>query len=140
MRGVFPVSERKWQKGFSLIEIMITVAVVSLALVGYIGANMSVQQSGEAGYERTVAIQDAHRVIEQMRNATAAGQFPANVTTAFPDNGFVGGFTTLTNEQVQVTYADAAADPLDVTVTVSYRANGRRNVNAAVRSIITQRV
>lgn len=126
--------------GFTLIELMITMAVIVLALVGYIGANSAIQRSDEAAFERSVALQDANRVLEQIRNAAASGTFPQNVTSAFPNASTVAGFTSLTNQQVLVSYADTSADPLDVTVTVTWQRSGLRSVSAALRSLVTQRV
>lgn len=127
------------QRGFTLIELMITVLVVILALVGYVGANTSVAQSGEVLFERSVALQDANRVAEQMRLTAQTGNFPVNVTAAFPQNGLVGGFNNLTGEQITVTYADTAADPLDATILVSWQENGLRLETAALRIMLTQR-
>ena len=132
-------ARRSKEQGFTLVEVMITMVVVLLVLVGFIGANMAIQRASEAAYERTVALQDANRVIEQMRNLAAAGNFPQNVTGIFPAAGQVAGFANLTGEQVVVNYADPAADPLDTTVTVTWQENGVRQVNTALRTRITQR-
>lgn len=129
----------KREDGFTLIELMITVLVVVLALVGYVGANIAIQQTGEGTFERSVAMQDANQVIERIRNTAASGQFPDDVTASFPNGDTVDGFDTLTNEQVTVSYADPDADPLDVTVNVSWLGNGRRPVSAALRTYVTQR-
>jgi len=127
------------EKGFTLIELMIAMVVTVLALVGYIGATTNIQQTGEAAFERSVAIQDANRVVEQMRNAAATGNFPGNVLGAFPNNGVVAGFNNLTAEQVTVTYTNAGADPLDAFVTVAWNENGRRATTATLRTFVTQR-
>ncbi len=127
------------QQGFTLIELMIALAVTALAIVGYIGANLIVQQNSEALFEKTLALQDASRVIEQMRNAAQTGQFPNNVTGVFPNGAQVTGFNNLTNEQVIVTYASSTANPLDATVTVTWLSNGRRATTTALRTFITQR-
>jgi type IV pilus assembly protein PilV len=129
----------KSQAGFTLIEIMIAMVVAALALVGYVGGNMAVQQAARGQFERSVAMQDANQVIEQIRNAAVNGTFPGNVTAAFPNNGQVGGFTGLSNEQVTVTYTNTTADPLDVTVTVAWQENGVRNVTQSLRTLVTQR-
>lgn len=129
----------KSNEGFTLIELMIAMAVIVLALVGYIGANSAIQRTGEAAFERSVAIQDANRVLEQMRSAAALGEFPQSVLDAFPNGGTVAGFTSLSNQQVRVNYIDASADPLDATVTVTWRQNGLRDVSVTLRTLMTQR-
>ncbi len=128
------------EKGFTFVELMITMVVVVLVLLGFMGANMRIQQASEAAYQRTVALQDANRVIELMRNAAAAGQFPGNVTAVYPNGGAAAGFANLPGERVVVAYANPGADPLDVTVTVSWAENGIRNVNTALRTYLTQRL
>lgn len=127
----------KNEKGFTLIEIMITTIVVALVILGFVGATTSVQKVNQAAYERSVSFQDANRVVEQMRDAAASGTFPSNVTSSF--SGAVSGFSSLTNQTVTVSYADASADPLDATVTVSYLENGTRAVSNSIRTFITQR-
>lgn len=126
-------------QGFTLIELLITVVVVILALVGYVQANSAIGQSGNVAFERSVALQDANRVAEQMRLASRTGNFPANVVASFPQNGAVGGFNNLTNQQVTVNYADTTADPLDATILVSWQENGRRLETTALRIMLTQR-
>ena len=129
----------KADKGFTLIEVMISMVVVVLVLLGFMGANLSIQQVSEAANQRAIALQDANQVIEQMRNLALNGTFPGNVTAVYPNGGAVAGFTSLTNEQVTVSYVNATTDPLNVTVTVSWQENGVRTVNTALRTLITQR-
>ncbi len=125
------------ERGFTLIEIMITTAVVALVILGFVGATTSVQKVNQAAYERSISFQDANRVVEQMRDAAASGTFPANVTASY--SGTLSGFSNLTNETVTVSYASATADPLDATVTVSYKEGGTRTVTNSIRTYITQR-
>ena len=119
---------------------MITMAVLVVTLLGFMGANTAVQQSSAAAFERAVAVQDANQVIERMRNTAAAGTFPANVTGLFPNGGAVNGFNTLTSELIIVTYVNPAANPLDATVTVRWLEKGVRNVDTSLRTLITQRL
>jgi hypothetical protein len=74
-----------------------------------------------------------------MRNVAATGVFPGNVVAAFPNNAAVVGFGNLINETLVVNYAAVGADPLDVTVTVTWLKNGQRNTTRTLRTWITQR-
>ena len=127
------------ERGFTLIELMITMVVVVLVLLGFMGANTSIQQASEATHQRTIALQDANRVIETIRNTAASGTFPGNVTAAYPNNGAVAGFSNLTNEAITVSYVNTGVNPLDVTVTVSWSERGVRNVSTQLRTLVTQR-
>lgn len=127
------------ESGFTLIELLIAMVVAVLALVGYIGATTNIQQTGEEAFERSVAIQDANQVVEQIREAAGSGTFPGNVLGSFPNNGTVGGFNNLDSQQITVSYVDTSADPLDTFVVVSWNENGRRATSATLRTFITQR-
>ena len=154
----------KGERGFTLIELMIATVVMVIALAAVLMANTAASQTSEVLFQRTVATQDANQVIEQMRSTAASGTFPGNVVAAFPNNTARPGFQNLTAlcgglakpplactwpfaftpnntswEQVVVTYADPAANPLDVTVTVVWLDNSRRNATASLRSLVTQR-
>ena len=125
--------------GFTLIELMIAVVVIGLGLLGMVMANTVIQTTSEAAYERMVATQDAHRTIELMRNASMTGNFPQNVTGAFPNGAAAAGFNNLTGEQVAVTYGNVQADPLDITVTTTWLERGRRNTSTQLRTLMTKR-
>jgi len=65
------------ERAFTLVELMIAFVIVSVVIVGYVGANVMAQRNTEEMHERTIAIQDANRVIEQMRDTSRTGGFPA---------------------------------------------------------------
>ncbi|MFH1799689.1 MAG: prepilin-type N-terminal cleavage/methylation domain-containing protein [Candidatus Omnitrophota bacterium] len=127
------------QAGFTFAELMIALVVVALVIGGYVAANVKAQQSAEAMHERTLAIQDANQVIEQMRDASKTGTFPANVVSAYPDASTPTGFANLPNETITVSYANATADPLDVTITVTWLSYTQREHTEAIQTYITQR-
>lgn len=127
------------QAGFTLIELMIALVVLTVVIVGYIGTNILAQRNTEEMHERTLAIQDANRVIEQMRNISRTGTFPGNVVTAYPNNGTPAGFQNLDQEAITVSYVSPTANPLDVTITVAWRSYTQHQVSETIRTYITQR-
>jgi len=127
------------RSGFTMIELMVSIIVVGFALLAVLLANTAIQQASERARERMIATQDAHRVVELIRNASVNGNFPANVVTAFPNGGAVAGFNNLTNEQVVASYSNTAVDPLDITVTTTWLEQGRRNALVQLRTLMTQR-
>lgn len=126
-------------RGFTLVELLASMLVIVVGLLSFLLANTYIQQTGTGIYERMVATQDAHRVIELMRNASSTGNFPSNVTTAFPGGAGVAGFSNLSGEQVIVTYADPNSNPLDITVTASWRERGLRDATTQLSTLMTQR-
>ena len=127
------------EKGFTLVEVVITVGVVAFALVSYLGTNYAIEKAAEAAYQKSVAVQDAQQVIESMRSLAISGTFPGNVTGTYPDNSNITSYTNLTNESINVSYVSASANPLDTTVAVSYKQNGTRTITNSIRTLITQR-
>ncbi|MFH0984984.1 MAG: hypothetical protein V1882_05550 [Candidatus Omnitrophota bacterium] len=125
--------------GFTFAELMIALVVTTLVVGGYVGANLKAQQNSEAMHERTLAIQDANQVIEQMRNTSRTGTFPNNVVAAYPNDGTLTGFSGLTDEEVTISYASATANPLDTTITVTWTSYAGRSETETVRTYITQR-
>ena len=130
----------KNQTGFTLIELMISLLVLSLIIAGYVGTNIKVQQNAEEMHERTVAIQDANRVIEQMRNTANITPFPKSVTDAYPPTAPVPGINNLAGEVITVTYAGSTTDnPLVATITVTWTSYAGRTHTEAVQTYITRR-
>lgn len=145
-------------RGFTIVEIMISLLVTTLVIVSYVGANVSAQKNSETMHERTVAIQNANRVIEMMRETSKTGTFPSNVVTAFPDPDPTlkvpqlnsdSDESLLTDQSISVSYcreerspcltADTAAKPLDVSVTVTWLSYTGRENSETVRTYIMQR-
>ena len=129
------------RNGFTLIEVMIALVIATLTLGAYIGANVLIQKNTEVLNERTLALQDANRAIEQIRTAsrTTSPAFPANVVAAYPNNSTIAGSGGLTSESILINYADPTANPLVVTVGVTWTSYARRTTTVAVQTYITQR-
>lgn len=134
------------QRGFTLIEVMITVGVVVLAIVGVISTNIMIRQSVESAHERTLAFQDASRVIERMRDAANSGgsDFQAAVTgEASSAITSEASLPAANDQEISVSYVDENANPLDVTVTVTWNDRGLSGDDAvktiSIRSLITRR-
>lgn len=131
---------KKKTKGFTLIELTISLFVIALGLLGMLMANSTIQRMSESAHEEMLAVQDAERLVELMRNASAAGNFPTNVTAVYPNGYSAPVFSAgLVNGTLAVSYVNPSADPLDVTVTTSWRKLGVRNTSLQLRTLMTQR-
>ena len=118
---------------------MIAMVILTVGMLGILLTNTTSRHMTAVMNERILALQDAHRVIELLRSTSATGTFPANVTAVYPDGAPVVGFNSLADEAVAVAYADPAADPLHVTVTVTWAQLGVRPATAQLQTLITQR-
>ncbi len=60
------------QQGFTLLEVMLTVVIISFGLLGLGGLHVQSKQSNLIGVQRSVASQLAHDLFERMRSNPAA--------------------------------------------------------------------
>ncbi len=74
---------RKKQNGFSLIELLISIVVFSIGLLGIAGLQIVSKKSNFEGFQRTVASQVAYGMLEDMR-ANGSG---ISIYAASPDLG-----------------------------------------------------
>lgn len=65
--------QKKQLSGFTLLEILIAIVVLSFGLLGVAGMQMKTQQFNRSAYFETQAIVAAHDMLERIR-ANAAGQ------------------------------------------------------------------
>lgn len=79
------------QRGFSLLELLVSLVVFSVGLLGVAGLQMVSKQSGYEGLQRTLAAQVAYGMLEDMRtNGTgisiyvAANDLGGGTLTALP--------------------------------------------------------
>ena len=120
-------------RGFTLVELIIDTAIILPVLLSAIGLNFYVFRNSETSRQTMIAIQDAHTVIERIRNRSETSL--ASVTGNYPNNQTVSGFSNLPSEQITVSYVNTSADPLDVSVTASWSNRGRtmsRTLNTQV--------
>jgi prepilin-type N-terminal cleavage/methylation domain-containing protein len=135
------------QRGFTLIEVMIVMGIMVAAILAVIEANVAIQRNSEMFFEKTVALQHAQRLMEQMRvtASTAGGTFPSNLVNNFPNNTVYRSTMSayawlgLSSETMTLSYANTASDPLDVSITVAWLTPQNRNGTATLRSLITKR-
>lgn len=131
------------RKGFSLMEVMFAMLIFAVASVWLMGFYASTARLNEQSRNLTQAMNDAKILMEAIRDTAQTGGLTgaAGVTGVFPagqDLGPANGLTGLRNERVAVTYANPAADPLSVTVQVTWDEFGRQRA-AALDTLVTRR-
>ncbi len=122
----------KSKKGLTLLELVIGVAIFIVAIVSLLGAYMGALTMSEGSKNLNTAINDATRVVEEMRNIPFAS-ITLTDWTAWASNN---GANTLENETTTTAYQ--GTDPLTVTVTVNWTEKGRQR-NTSLVTAITQR-
>ena len=59
--------------GFTLIELLIAIGVVAFIIFGVLGTNSSIQVASQTAQERTAVLQDANRILGDMRDLADSG-------------------------------------------------------------------
>ena len=108
------------KKGFTLLELAIATGILTVAILGLLASLQSPFILNAASKETAIALQDASRVLEEIRVATFSTVPTTNWTTWAQTNGL----THLVNEAVTVTIT--GTDPLTVTVQVQWTSLGGR--------------
>lgn len=86
MKRIFPLP-RKVQSGFTLLEVLVTMVVLSLGLLGYAGLQMASLKNSASAYQRSQATILAYDIIDRLRaNKTQAVAGGYNIAI-----GAVGG-------------------------------------------------
>ncbi len=113
-------------KAFTLLEIMVSVSVLVVVLLGLLSGYINCLNINEMSRSTTIAQEDARRIVEAMRALAVSSLTDITGTdwTAWAQNN---GLNSLSSEQVAATYTDLDGtgdalddDPLCVTVIVSW--------------------
>lgn len=140
---------REGRRGFTLLELMVTAGILVVSLLALLATYISLAALIESSRNTTVAINDANRVIEQMRNS-AATSFTSMVSTNWTGWASSNGANTLTDEQVGFCYynlngtlifcsnGSTSANPVQVNINVSWTERSRARSEQVV-TLITNR-
>jgi prepilin-type N-terminal cleavage/methylation domain-containing protein len=132
----FACRPSKPARGLSLVEVIVAVAIIAVGVVVLVAQL-------EASYKITTVNRETNKAMAHLQaclEKVVSTSF-ADITTTYPNGGNiplsnVDPGDLLDGESVTVTYADPAADPLEVTVTVHWTAfDGRMRT----RSLTTLR-
>ncbi len=104
-------------EGFTLIEVIVAMVVLTGASLVAFPTLVSFFDLSSAAREENVATHDVQSALEDLM-ATPFGR----ITSDYPDGQAIPKYTNLhlTNQQIVVSYADPDADPLVITLVVSW--------------------
>ncbi len=134
MRGE---SSKRKQKGFTFVEVMIVCLILTGVIAGFIGVYNAGFVLNEQLKSSVIAICDGRSILENMRNIDPFDV--TNLLASYPDAGFVAGYNNLQQETVQVNYENVAADPIKVTITVTWHGAGERVHTERLVTFLTKR-
>lgn len=80
-------THRTGNKGFSLLEVLVTVVILSVALLGLAGLMLSSMRNNHSAYQRSQATWLAYDIIDRARanrNLALAGSYNIALTAATP--------------------------------------------------------
>jgi type IV pilus assembly protein PilV len=116
--------------GFTLIEIMIAIVIISIGLLALAGLQVSLIRGNALSQRMTAAVSVAEQTIEQMKKtpyANIQSQSPTQVTASgltFTSQGDVTNGTPLTNTKT-------------ITVTVTW-SDGRKSHTVPLTTVMSQ--
>lgn len=134
---------QKRSKGFTLVELMVTVFILTVGLSALMEGFASLLYLIDTAREETTATADLRNMFERIKSSSF-DQTP----TRFPHGTVDGpvsarywtliGNYTLKNENITVTYTNPAADPLEVRAIVQWRDTRGKNRNLTFSTFKTR--
>ena len=127
-------SQAGYNKGITLVEIMVTTMILTIGLVGVLAYLVTTVSATEMARDSTVAVTHAEYVMEDMTSRTTLAAITAQNWASFATSN---GLNTLPGENITVSFLDTAADPLHATVNVAWTRKSRTN-NVRLQTEITK--
>jgi len=126
------VRHKRFVTGFTLLELMIGVAVLIVALVGLIAAYSGCFTLNETARNLTIAINGASKEMESVRESEFDDIIPEN-------NGRTFSISELMNSNGRIGISSINADLLRVVVTISWQRKDRRVQSEDLVTLISRR-
>src|SRR3989338_1914398 len=118
------------EKGFTFIELMLGISIFVTALFGLMYVLAQSLAMGQFSNDRTIAMNDARRGVEEIRNVADSSGLPTVVGTNWVTWANVNLANALSGETVSVTDRQGNSlpvdtDPLPVRVSISWTEKGK---------------
>ena len=111
-------------RGFTLAEVVVAAGILIFALCSLVSSLIGFMVLAEIARDKTVAINDAQQIMEQIRDTA----FSSIIGTNWASWAITNGCNTLNSEQAAVTFSypgSPSTDLLQITVTVNWRTRDR---------------
>jgi len=117
MKNIIKFMIHKRNKGFTLVELLLAVFILSSSIVGILLLFSQSMISTEYAWDKTMAVSHAEGILEEMQLKKTL----ADIT----NTDWLGwaahqGLSTLPGESLTISFIDPVADPLDIQVTVNW--------------------
>ena len=114
----------KHDKGFTLVELLIAVMILSGAISGVLLLYTSSMISSQQAWDTTVAVIHGEHILEEMQAKKSRSDI---LNTNW--SGWVKGqgLNTLSDEEIKITFADPDDTPLDIEVRINWQTKSREN-------------
>ena len=111
-------------QGFTLVELLVAAYILLIGICGILSLLSNSMLATESAWDTTVATTHAQYILEEMQNKNTLGDIQVVDWNAWAQNQ---NLSTLPQETFKVTFADPAADPLEIKVTDQWERKGRLN-------------
>ena len=109
-------------QGLTMAELIITIFVLAVALTSVLMFFTNARIAEQYARDATVATSHGEYLLEEMRARTTLANITGSNWTSWTGSK---GLSTLPTENITVAYTNSAADPLEITVNVSWVRNAR---------------
>jgi len=124
----------KRNKGFTLVELLLAVFILSVGIVGVLLLFTQSILSTEYAWDKTVAVSHAENILEEMQLKNTLNEITNVDWASWAVNQ---GFNTLPSESFNITFTDPATDPLEIQVAVNW-IRKQRNSQIALKTQMTK--
>ncbi len=116
--------KKKEQQGFTLVEVLLAVFILSVGISGILLLFVNSMTSSELAWDMTVATTHAEDVLEEMQARKTIADITSMDWTGWVEQQ---GIKTLPEENIQVMFPETMSNPVAVFVDVSWKRKQREH-------------